>query len=66
MNSAVWAGPGRAPTVGLVTAIAQLPDLVRGYESIKEANVARYRAALAELEARLEASAAGAPLAAQD
>ncbi len=28
--------------------IAELPDLVRGYERIKLANVARYRAALSE------------------
>jgi indolepyruvate ferredoxin oxidoreductase len=36
-------------TVDRVTAIAALPDLVRGYESIKEANVVRYRARMEEL-----------------
>ena len=38
-------------SAGNVTAaveIAELPDLVRGYEHIKLANVARYRAALSE------------------
>ena len=30
-------------TLDTVVAVAELPDLVRGYESIKLANVARYR-----------------------
>ena len=34
-----------------IVAIAELPDMVRGYEEIKLANVAAYRA---ELAARLE------------
>ncbi len=34
------------------TAIARLPDLVRGYESVKEKSVASYRAELAERLAR--------------
>jgi indolepyruvate ferredoxin oxidoreductase len=29
--------------------IAELPDMIRGYEDIKEANVELYRAKLAEL-----------------
>ncbi|MGH8997640.1 MAG: DUF6537 domain-containing protein, partial [Acidimicrobiales bacterium] len=42
-------------TLGTVVAVADLPDLVRGYESIKLANVARYRARAAELLAELGA-----------
>jgi indolepyruvate ferredoxin oxidoreductase len=30
-------------------AIAELPDMIRGYEEIKLRNVARYRTALAQL-----------------
>jgi indolepyruvate ferredoxin oxidoreductase len=52
-------------TVPVVAAIAALPDLVRGYESIKEANVARYRARLAELEDELAATTTGTPVAAE-
>ena len=33
----------------IVLAIAELPDMIRGYESIKEANITAYRARLAEL-----------------
>jgi hypothetical protein len=29
--------------------IAELPDMIRGYESIKEANIEAYRVRLAEL-----------------
>ncbi|WP_338051367.1 indolepyruvate ferredoxin oxidoreductase family protein [Pseudonocardia acidicola] len=46
----------RADTVDAVTAIAELPDLVRGYEDVKLAGVERFRvraaAALAELADR--------------
>jgi indolepyruvate ferredoxin oxidoreductase len=35
--------------------LAALPDLVRGYEEIKLANVARYRERLAELRGELSA-----------
>ena len=38
-------------------ALAELPDLIRGYEGVKLANVARYRARLAELR---ESPASGA------
>ncbi len=38
----------------LVVAIAELPDLVRGYESIKLANIERLRARARELQAALE------------
>ncbi|MFF8375804.1 indolepyruvate ferredoxin oxidoreductase family protein [Streptomyces sp. NPDC015661] len=38
---------------GLAVEIASLPDLVRGYEEIKMASVARYRARSAELVGRL-------------
>jgi indolepyruvate ferredoxin oxidoreductase len=46
-------------TVDLVVAIAELPDLVRGYESVKEANVARYRFRTDELRQELVALAGG-------
>ncbi|MGI9623224.1 MAG: indolepyruvate ferredoxin oxidoreductase family protein [Acidimicrobiales bacterium] len=35
-------------TLGAAVALAELPDMVRGYEDIKLANVARYRAELAK------------------
>ncbi|MFC9758570.1 DUF6537 domain-containing protein [Streptomyces sp. NPDC056921] len=38
---------------GLAIEIASLPDTVRGYEEIKMASVARYRARSAELVGRL-------------
>lgn len=38
---------------GLVVKIAQLPDIVRGYEDIKLASVASYRAELEKLLASL-------------
>ena len=38
----------------VVLQIAELPDIIRGYESIKEANIAAYRARLAELLAVAE------------
>ena len=40
-------------THATVAEIAELPDVVRGYEDIKLANVERFRAAAAELEERL-------------
>jgi len=43
-------------TVEVVVAVAELPDLVRGYESLKEANVTRFRARAAELLAELGAT----------
>jgi indolepyruvate ferredoxin oxidoreductase len=44
-------------TAPLVLEIAQLPDLVRGYEQIKLAGVVRFRERAAELEAALAQSA---------
>jgi indolepyruvate ferredoxin oxidoreductase len=41
--------------------LAELPDMIRGYEEIKVRNVARYRERLAALRAELEAPAAGRP-----
>jgi len=41
-------------THATAVAIAELPDLVRGYEQVKLGNVARYRARLAELTAEFE------------
>jgi indolepyruvate ferredoxin oxidoreductase len=48
-----WLTPG---TQDDVAALAALPDLIRGYEEIKLANVTRYRAAAAEAMAALAAS----------
>ena len=42
--------------------LAELPDIIRGYEGIKLANVARYREALTALESRPD----GAEIAAGD
>jgi len=53
----------RADTQPLVVAIAALPDLIRGYEEIKLANVERYRAELESLQAQLSAAAASVPVA---
>ena len=36
-------------------ALAELPDMIRGYEQIKLPNVKRYREAARELVARMEA-----------
>jgi indolepyruvate ferredoxin oxidoreductase len=44
-------------THGKVAEIAQLPDMVRGYEEIKLRNVERYRTRAAELEAELASGA---------
>jgi indolepyruvate ferredoxin oxidoreductase len=41
-------------TLDLVVAVAQLPDVIRGYESVKEASVERYRARAEELLLELE------------
>lgn len=48
-------GPGvgvMATNLALAVEIADLPDMVRGYESIKLANVATYRDAAARLMGR--------------
>jgi indolepyruvate ferredoxin oxidoreductase len=45
-----------ADSVGLVAEIAELPDLVRGYEQIKLDNIERMRRRAGELSARLESS----------
>jgi indolepyruvate ferredoxin oxidoreductase len=37
-----------AQTLPALVALAELPDMVRGYEEVKLANVARFRTALAE------------------
>ena len=37
-----------AQTLPALVALAELPDMVRGYEDVKLANVARFRTALAE------------------
>jgi indolepyruvate ferredoxin oxidoreductase len=37
-----------AQTLSALVALAELPDMVRGYEDVKLANVAQFRAALAE------------------
>ncbi|HEX3831738.1 MAG TPA: indolepyruvate ferredoxin oxidoreductase family protein [Solirubrobacteraceae bacterium] len=50
-----WLTPG---TQEDVAALAALPDLIRGYEQIKLANVERYRTAAAESMAALAASPA--------
>jgi indolepyruvate ferredoxin oxidoreductase len=44
-------------TVPLVVALAELPDLIRGYETVKLASVASYRARAEELQAELAAGA---------
>ncbi len=49
-------------TVGLVVQIAELPDLIRGYESIKEDNVERFRARLDELTKDLASATIGRPI----
>ncbi|WP_155058228.1 indolepyruvate ferredoxin oxidoreductase family protein [Streptomyces blattellae] len=46
-----------APGHPLVRELAELPDMVRGYEEIKLANVARYRSRQAEILAALESGA---------
>jgi indolepyruvate ferredoxin oxidoreductase len=49
-------------TVDLVVQIAELPDLIRGYESIKEANVERFRTRLDELTTELTRVNASPPV----
>jgi indolepyruvate ferredoxin oxidoreductase len=44
-------------TQALCTEIAELPDVIRGYEQLKLGNVARYRVALEERLGRLDAAA---------
>lgn len=46
-------------TASEVAALAGLPDQVRGYEDIKLASVARYRAALAQALAHLQSTGTG-------
>ena len=41
----------------MVTRIAALPDVIRGYEQVKLVNVERYRRELAALQAELAAQA---------
>ena len=53
----------RADTQPLVVAIAALPDLIRGYEDVKLANVERYRAELESLQAQLAGAASSVPVA---
>jgi indolepyruvate ferredoxin oxidoreductase len=48
------AGKLTADNAQLVTRIAQLPEMVRGYEEIKLANVEQMRSRAAELQAQLE------------
>lgn len=50
----------RPDTVGTVTAIAELPDLIRGYEEIKLRGVEAFRARAAELLTALAAPSASA------
>ncbi len=50
--------PSVAP---LVAELAELPDLVRGYEEIKLRNVTRWRTETAALQARIAEGAAAAP-----
>ena len=47
----LWGIPHPAREVARKAQIAELPDLVRGYESIKLRNVARFRERAAALEA---------------
>jgi indolepyruvate ferredoxin oxidoreductase len=47
----------RPDTADLVVAIAALPDMIRGYEQIKLANVLRYQAEVESLGAELSAAA---------
>jgi indolepyruvate ferredoxin oxidoreductase len=54
-----------ASTAGLVAEVAELPDVVRGYEEIKLANVERMHARADALLARLEETVAATPSALQ-
>ncbi|MGI5164286.1 DUF6537 domain-containing protein [Spirillospora sp. CA-253888] len=45
-------GPCSAAQHALAVEIAELPDMIRGYEDVKTANVARYRDRLGELLTR--------------
>ena len=48
-------------TAPLVAALAELPDVIRGYEDIKLRNVARWREETAALQDRIAAGAAAEP-----
>jgi indolepyruvate ferredoxin oxidoreductase len=50
----------RPENAALVARIAELPDMIRGYEQIKLDNVARYRAELGTLQAELAQAPAAA------
>ncbi len=50
-----WAVARQAPTTdALCIELAELPDMIRGYEDIKLDNVARYRERVAELRTQIE------------
>jgi len=49
-------------TLPALVALAELPDMVRGYEHIKLGNVSRYRDALRSALAEIELSAPAEPL----
>jgi hypothetical protein len=49
-------------TAGAVVAVAELADMVRGYEGIKLRNIAAFRERARELLARLADGEAGRPL----
>ncbi len=53
LTAALGSGAIGADSIPLAVEVAQLPDLVRGYERIKMANVGRYRTDLAEKRAAL-------------
>jgi len=49
MRQALAANASGALSDDALLEIAELPDMIRGYESIKQGNIAAYRARLAEL-----------------
>jgi len=53
MTSAIADGRITADDLPRAAALAALPDMVRGYESVKAANVERYRTAMADMVADL-------------
>lgn len=50
----------RPENAGLVARIAELPDMIRGYEQIKLDSVARYRTEMGTLQAKLAQAPAAA------